>query len=202
MSDTYSVLALDQSMTATGWAHYLKGDKAPSGGVFPLPSWGDDQGPHLAKFHRWIKDMIWDRQITHIGFEEPINKLDHRETFTDTLAVWALPALIEMTAWEHGISADNRHLVNIKTWRLRFWGRAQAPENMTKSARRDWLKERSLQACDERGWIIQPRNHNIADAHGILNEMLCNIDPRWAANATPLFNRAQLQVENEERAAR
>lgn len=202
MSDAYSVLALDQSMTATGWAHYLKGDKVPSGGLFSLPSWGDDQGPHLDAFCRWLTDLLWDRQVTHVAFEEPASQLDHREPFAETMAQWGLPTLIELVAFRAGIPADNRLLVNISTWRNRFWGRPRAPKELTKSVRRSWLKARSLQACDERGWIIEPRNHNIADAHGVLNEALCCIDPRWAANATPLFNRAQLRAENEDRAAR
>jgi hypothetical protein len=202
MNDAYSVLALDQSMTATGWAHYLKGDKAPSGGLFPLPSWGDDQGPHIDAFARWLKDMLWDRQVTHLAFEEPVGELDHRETFTDKLAQWGLPTVIELVAFQGGIPADNRLLVNIATWRTRFWGRPRAPKELTKSARKRWLKERSIEACDERGWMIEPRNHNIADAMGVLNEALCCIDPLWASRDGPLFRRNQLKVENEERAAR
>lgn len=198
----YSVLALDQSMTSTGFAHYLKGDKAPSGGVFSLPSWQDDQGPHLHKFSVWLSDMIWDRQVTHIAFEEPADKLDHHETFTEKMAQWGLPTLIELVAYDRGIPADNRLLVNISTWRTRFWGRPHAPKELTKSARRTWLKQRSIQACDERGWIIESRDHNIADAMGVLNEALCCIDPVWASRDGPLFRRNQLIVENEERAAR
>lgn len=201
MSDApYSVLALDQSMTATGWAHWLKGEKAPSGDVFSLPSWGDDQGPQLDKFERWLKDMIWNRQVTHIAFEEPPDNFDHHETATQKMATWGLPTLIEKIAYQGGISADNRLMINISSWRSRFWGTERAPKAFTKSARRTWLKEKSIQACAERGWIID--NHNVADAHGILDFAMCCIDPIYDSRSGPLFRRAQLHRENEERELR
>lgn len=195
----YSVLALDQSMTATGWAHYLKGDRAPSGGLFSLPSWGEDQGPHLHKFSHWLSDMIWDRQVTHLAFEEPIDpsRLKYGETFEMVLAKYGLPTLIELVAFDRGIPADNRLMVNQGQWREQFWGRGNAPKGLTSTARTKWLKAQSLDQCNGRGW--EAPNHHVADAMGILNYALICIDPRWAANSVPLFNRAQLKRENEER---
>lgn len=200
---TYSALFLDQSMTATGWAHKLHGDKAPTGGVFALPSWGEDQGPCLHKFSHWLSDMIWDRQVTHIAFEEPVDMLDHREEISQNMAKWGLPTLIELVAYDRGIPADNRLTVNISTWRTRFWGRHMAPKSLTKSARRSWLKQQSIDQCHARGWNCSwngKPDHNVADAMGGLNEMLCCIDPVWASRDGPLFRRNELRVENEERA--
>lgn len=204
MTEVYSVLALDQSMTSTGWAHYLKGDKAPTGGLFSLPSWGEDQGRHLDAFYRWLYNKVWDLHVTHLAFEEPVlpQGLDYREGFGNLLAKYGLPAVIEMVGNNQGIPPDHRLLVNQSSWRTRFWGKDRPLKGLTKQARTNWLKERSLQACDERGWLVAPRKHHIADAMGVLNEALCCIDQRWAANATPLFNRAQLRIENEERELR
>lgn len=208
MSDApYSVLTLDQSMTSTAWAHHLKGERVPSGGLLPLPSWGDDQGRHLEKFHLWLKDMLWDRQVTHLSFEEPIDpsRLKYGETFDQILAKYGLPAIIELTAHQGGIAPENRLMIPQTSWRENFWGRGTAPKGLTDGARRSWLKAQSIAQCHARGWDCQHDgrdNHNIADAKGILNFTLICIDPRWAANSGPLFRRAQLRAENEDREMR
>lgn len=201
----YSILALDPSMTATGWAHWLKGDKAPSGGVFPLPPWGDDEGKYLNQWRRWLTDMIWDRQVTALYFEDNSFALkhgsdddkrgfQHHETTTQKLATFGLMS----NALQ---AADDAHidgiLVTPQQWRTRFWGVERPPKSLTKSARRTWLKERSIQACVERGWLID--NDNIADAHGILDFAMCCVDPVYESRSGPLFRRQQLRRENEER---
>lgn len=204
----YSALALDQSMTATGWAHWLKGEKSPSGGLFPLPPWGDDEGKFANKWMKWLEDMVWDRQITHLFIEDnswALSQqkdghrvgLQHDETTTEKLATFGLMLIGLQVADRANIPGA---LVEIKLWRNRFWGIERPPKSYTPNARRSWLKERSKQSCIERGWIVE--NHNVADAHGILDFGLCTIDPLYDSRSGPLFRRAQLRAENEERNAK
>lgn len=207
MSDApYSVLAIDQSMLATGWAHWLKGEKSPSGGLFSLPSWGDEEGKFLNKWRTWLADMIWDRQVTHLYIEDTSFALLHRdkdgtewglkhhEDTTEKLATFGLMCNALQAADKANIEA---YLVEPRVWRNRFWGTERPPKSYTPSARRSWLKERSKQSCIERGWIIE--NHNIADAHGILDFAMCCVDPLYESRSGPLFRRAQLQRDNERR---
>lgn len=195
MSDApYSALAVDPSMTETGWAHWLKGERAPSGGMFPLPSWGDEEGKFANKWRKWLTDLCWDRQVTVIFIEDNSFALDHHETTTQKLATIGLMLNALQVADQLHIDAQ---LVTPQQWRGRFWGTERPPKNFTKSARRTWLKEKSIASCNARGWMID--NNNIADAHGILDFGLCCIDPVYDSRSGPLFRRAQLQAENEER---
>jgi hypothetical protein len=49
----WAVLALDQSMTSTGWAFLKKGGK-PEWGVKSFPNWGDNEGQYLWEFFEWL----------------------------------------------------------------------------------------------------------------------------------------------------
>lgn len=205
---SYSALALDQSMTSTALAHLVEGQKSPTGWMFPMPVWGDDAGRYATDLRLYLLDQCWDLQVTHLFYENVFfNHLDHHETRSQSMASIGLMLVIEMVAEEcrrRGQEVEDIYIDN-QQWTESFWGSSKAPSGYTKAQKRNWRKEQSIKQCHLRGWDCQwegKDNHNVADAKGVLNFGLTCIDPRWAANAVPLFNRAQLHRENEERELR
>lgn len=214
----YSALGLDQSMTQTAWAHLFQGDLKPEGGLFPMPSWGDDEGKYLNDFRYWLKDLCWERQVTHLFIEDTTFDrgrtipgvgfvAHHLEDATQKIATVGLLANALQVADELKRAGQEIEalLVTNKQWANAFWGAEDAPKGLVKHQRQSWRKEQSIKQCHLRGWDCQHEgrdNHNLADAKGILNYGLICIDPRWSAASGPLFNRAQMARENEQRELR
>lgn len=206
--ERYSVLALDQSMTSTGFAHLARGDKRPSGGLLSLPPWGDDEGKHLFDFDKWLTGLLWDFQVTHLYYENRhLPGLTYKDTMTKALERYGLMTLIEVaaeTSRRAGQSVECRYVDNAQ-WTEMFWGTSQSPKGLVKHQARAWRKAQSIRQCDLRGWdcrVDGRESDDVADAMGILNFGVGCVDPRWASISGPLFRRAQLNRENEERELR
>lgn len=214
----YSALGLDQSMCNTAWMHMVQGDAKPEGGMFPLPPWGDNEAKYLNNFRYWLNQLCFDRLITHLFIEDTTGAAQrgktikgvgfvqhHHETATEQIASGGLLANALQVADELYRAGQpiEAFLVTPKQWQEQFWGSEDAPKGLVGPQRRAWRKDQSIKQCHVRGWSCAWEgrdNDNIADAGGILNFGLICIDPRFAANSVPLFNRAQLRAEMEDRA--
>jgi hypothetical protein len=196
----WSALALDQSMTATGWAHMGQGDKAPTWGVKSLPHWGDNEGKHLWDWFEWLGAKCTDLAVTHLYFEAPIDIQDHREPLTEKIAQYGLPAMACVV--QHLLTKRGQPIVletiGVRTWRADVLGSPEPPKGLVKHQRRAWLKDKAVQACIERGWAVT--SDNAADALCILMCACAMLDPKFASSQGPLFRRAEARVDNERRA--
>lgn len=195
----YSALALDQSMTSTGWAH-IGSDTPISFGTFSMPYWADSEGQYLYEWWEWLGAKCVDLKVTHIWFETPFVPPDHDEKLTERLAQYGLPALACMT--QYVLSAKRGQLVEIfkagvNEWRPPFTGSSRAPEGYTKAQKRAWWKKLVKDQCHLRGWDVQ--NDNEGDACGILTHGVSTIDVKFMVKQGPFQRRAETAVQNEKR---
>ena len=194
----YSVLGIDQSMTSTGWAHYRFGDKLPTWGLHTMPHWGEREGKYGWEWYKWLGGKIMELQVTHLYLENTFNP-NHDEALTEKLAQYGQILLADMAVTLIAESLDAEidfRLVTVQQWRDEFIG-GKPPPGLVKHQRRKWLKDKSVEACVARGWMVE--NDNVADALGIMNFGCCIIDPNYAVRQGPLFRRAEMKVDNEAR---
>lgn len=179
----YSVLGLDQSMRATGWAHLCEGDPQPTYGVNESPSWGDNEGCHLWRWGKWLDHMVNDRGVSHVFFENTfISVPGYVESLSQCLARYCLIGKILEVAYEHGIAA---RMASIADWRRHFTGHKRPPKDIKAGARRAWWKKQAIAACQRNRWRVD--DHNAAEALGILYFGISTIDPKFAAQRDPIF---------------
>lgn len=199
---TWSVLAVDQSMTNTGWAHLRKGDRAPTWGVKSLPSWGDEEGKYLWDWFEWLGHKCAELQVTHLVFETPFSPHDHDEDLTKKIAQYGLPGMaciVQHLLGKRGQEIDLTH-IPARTWRKDVLGNAEPPKGLVKHQRRKWLKDKALKACFDRGWIID--SDDAAEAVCILLCRCAMIDLGFATQQGPLFRRAEAAYDEERRELR
>ncbi len=183
---TYSVLALDQSMKNTGWAHLVKGE-LPTAGAFSLPSWGDEEGLYLVRFEKWLTDMVVGRKVTNLMFENTYVRLPYREPLNVLVAQYGLISVMLMVAFKMSVPAL---MVGPSTWRKSFLGVTGAPASIQdREERTAWLKRRALREAERRYGMVMD-DHNAAEALGILHFGVCSIDPDYAGRTDPIFRRA------------
>lgn len=196
----WSVLALDQSMTATGWAHMAQGQSLPTWGKFTSPNWKGIEGERGVEFYEWIGVKCVDLAVTQIVFEMPFDPPRYRSDFTEQAARWGMPLLVDMVRYlcnaKRGMQIECSP-VNASQWRASFLGSSSAPKGLVESQRRTWYKERAVAECHSRGWMID--SNDIADALGILDYSCAAIDPAYASTRGALFRRAEAFCENEQR---
>lgn len=197
----YSVLGIDQSMTATGWGHYRFGDKLPTWGLHTMPYWGEHEGKYGWEWYKWLDEKLITLQVTHLYLENTFNP-KHDEALTNKLAQYGQILLADMAIVAimkcREVEIDFR-LVTVQQWREEFIG-GKPPPGLVTQQRRKWLKDKSVEACVARGWMVE--NDNVADALGIMNFGCCIIDPNYAVRQGPLFRRAEMKVDNEKREAK
>ncbi len=198
----WSVLAIDQSATSTGWAHLAKGQRAPTWGKFTLPSWQDREGECLWKWFTWLGEKVVETKATHLILENTFQP-DHREDLPLLIAKYGEIGMASAVAYlcttQKGQPVDFT-VVTPSQWRALFLGSDQPPKGLVKHQRRTWLKERAVAECHRRGWIVD--SHDVADALGILAYACGAIDPAFATQQGPLFRRAEMQCEEERRSSR
>jgi len=197
---TYSVLAIDQSMTSTGWAHYRQGDAAPTWGVHSMPSWADREGEMLWKWFEWLGEKVEALGVTNLYLEHTFNPMDHHENLTQKIAQYGTIAMAD--AVRYLCSAKRGHpvtfeLVTTQQWRPEWIGAVQPPKGLVSHQKRKWLKDRSVEAAATRGWLVE--SNDAADALGILSYCVGAIDPAWRVKQGPLFRRAEMACEEERR---
>ena len=198
----WSVLAIDQSATSTGWAHLAKGQRAPTWGKFTLPSWQDREGECLWKWFTWLGEKATELKITNLILEDTFIPT-HNETLTQRIAQYGQIGMADAVAHLCNTSkgmAVEFTVVKPGVWRAAFLGSAQPPKGLVQHQRRTWLKERAVAECHRRGWSVD--SHDVADALGILAYACGAIDPAFATQQGPLFRRAEMQCEEERRSSR
>ena len=195
----YSALALDQSMTSTGWAH-IGNDTPITFGTFNQPNWMDDEGRHLWDWWEWLGHKCVDLKVTHLWFETPFVPPSHDEKLTERMAQYGLPALACMTQY---VLTEKRgqpikiFKCGISEWRHPFTGCSKAPEGFTRDQKRTWWKRLVMENCHKRGWLVG--DDNAGDACGILTHGVTTIDMKFMVQQGPLFRRAEMAVDNEKR---
>ncbi len=199
---TYSVLAIDQSPTSSGWAHIAQGDKAPTWGVIELPSWADREGEMMWQWFTAVGNLLVEKQANYLFLEDTFTP-SHHETLTQRIGQYGTIGLADMACHRilevRGQKIDYA-IVKPQLWRPPFIGSENPPMGLAKHQRRKWLKDKSVAACHVRGWMVD--GNDAADALGILTFGVTTIDPRFAVQQGPLFRRSQTDVFNEARAMR
>lgn len=196
---SWSALAIDQSMTSTGWAHTRRGQKAPTWGVRSSPHWGDEEGRHLWEWFEWLGKKATELEVTHLWVENTFTP-SHHESLTEKIAQYGLigqAAIVAFLLTQRG-QAVEFGAISTGEWRPKFIGSGKAPAGLVKHQRRKWLKDKAVEACHVRGWLVE--GSDAADALGILSFGCSQIDPEFAVRQGPLFRRAELNFENEQRA--
>jgi Holliday junction resolvasome RuvABC endonuclease subunit len=199
---SWSVLAIDQSMTSTGWAHLKKGQAVPTWGRFTLPSWHDREGECLWNWFSWLGEKVVETQATALILENTFIPM-HNEGLTNRIAQYGqlgmASAVAHLCTTQKGQPVDFS-VVTPQQWRRAFLGSADAPKGLVQAQRRTWLKERAVAECHIRGWLVE--GNDAADALGILAYACGAIDPAFAIQQGALFRRAEMKCENEERGLR
>lgn len=197
----YSVLGVDQSMTATGWGHYRFGDKLPTWGLHTMPNWAPREGEHGWHWFEWLGNKCRDLEVTHLYLEDTFVSKRER-TLSEKLAQYGQILLADMAVYlinrKAGLQVDFS-MVTVGQWREEFIG-GRPPSGLVEHQRRKWLKDKAVEACNARGWMVE--NDNVADALGIMNFGCCIIDPSYAMRQGPLFRRAEMAADNEKREMR
>lgn len=196
----YSVLAVDQSMTSTGFAHYREGDPAPTWGVFSLPTWEDREGEMLWQWFEWLGKKVSDLGVTNLYLEQTFNPHSHHEALHMKIAQYGQIAMADVV--RHLCVTKRGHplvfeLVPVQSWRAEWIGAEQAPKGLVQHQKRKWLKDKSVEAAAKRGWLVD--SNDAADALGILSYCIGAIDPAWRVRQGPLFRRAEMACEEERR---
>jgi len=195
----WSVLAVDQSMTSTGWAHLRHGQATPTWGRYVLPSWNDREGELLWKWFSWLGEKVTELKVTHLVLENTFQP-DHREDLSLLIAKYGQLGMASTVA--HLCTTQKAQpveftVVTPSQWRASFLGSAEAPRGLVKHQRRVWLKERAVAECHKRGWLVE--GNDSADALGLLAYACGAIDPAFHVKQGPLFRQAEARFENEER---
>lgn len=195
----WSVLAVDQSMSHTGWAHMKDGDAKPTWGVRTMPSWKDREGEMLWGWFSWLGELLIEKKASHLFLENTFNPA-HHEDLTQKIAQYGQIGMADAACYligqRHGTPVTYR-VISSGQWRSLFLGAEKAPKGLVGSQKRTWLKDRAIAACLERGWIVD--NDNSADALGIMSFGIATISPTWLAEQGPLFRRAESAVDAERR---
>lgn len=198
---TYSVLALDQSMTSSGFAHFKKGDAAPTYGLFKLPPWQNDEGKYLWQWFENFGKMCVDKQVTHLFVEDVRFLHKHEETLTQMVAsigLIGMAAIIAYRLTERGQPIEFQAVSPID-WRREFLGNMHKPGGIADQLWRRMLKEAAVTECHKRGWLVD--GNDMADALGIMTFGICTIDDSFRLQQGPLFRRAASTFEEKVREA-
>ena len=191
----YSVLALDQAMVSTGWAHYRAGDDKPTWGLREDTPWGNQEGQHLWAFFEWLGHLCTDLQVTHLFVEDVRFSHKHEETLTQLVA--SIGQIGQAAIVAHLLTKRGQPVefaaVSPLDWRPLFIGKHKKPGGMVDYQWRKLLKEMAVNACLKRGWLVD--NDDMADALGILTFGVCSVDDTFLLKQNPIFGRTA--AENE-----
>lgn len=192
-------LALDQSPSRVGWARGGPQMSAPETGLLFLPKFGDQHAILMDLTWDFVRSQIIEHGVTKVGFEAPYmgaNPKNHRD------------ACAQVAAIEWGCSRRDVACVEYTNgqWRKRFIGTTRGPYEPDRSLKgkrleaakrrasaenRAWLKRRSIEECEKRGWPIYldgKPSDDIAEACGMLDYLLSLDFPEYGATAgAPLF---------------
>lgn len=167
------LLALDQSLSSTGWAIWSPGEPLPRSGAWPLCDGGRRRTQGFVAIHRLIAELHKEDPIDLIAHETPL-KLP-TDTLDKLVGTYGLIAHIESIAY-----AKRATLLSIgqRDWRA-TWFNGMAVTG------RDNLKRMAIERCRQFG--MDPVTDDEAEACGILDHVmhLQKITPPWRV-ANPL----------------
>jgi Holliday junction resolvasome RuvABC endonuclease subunit len=163
MSTIRHYLALDQATKRIGFAIGSANMIEPVCGHYEPPSAGARHGVMLGAVRDWLDTTIKTYHIHKVCFETPFSGLNPRNFGH----VCKMVGVIELVCDDHDIPCVE---ATPPEWRKRFIDLAQAPREIPRPHRRNWLKMRAMEACFIRKWHV--KNHDEAEAAGILNYVL------------------------------
>lgn len=177
------VLALDLS-GITGWAFGSTDGGPVRFGEKRLPKTDDDIGWYLATFRDWLTQLITELQPDEIVFEAPI--LPEGQGLISRRKLFSLAGLTELICRDLKVPVVEELIDAI---REHFIGIARAPKDVKgSSARRKWLKRKTVEKAIASGFKVQSDNE--ADAIALLSLRLCQLDKNFSLKQTPLFGAA------------
>jgi hypothetical protein len=169
-------LALDLSLSSTGWASWADGDAAPAFGHWVLSDMGMQyRARGYVRLHRQLLQLNADVPITHVSFEEPLSQASVKGgSSLETIQMLAgLAAHAESFAAAIRVPA---RAVNVASWRKHFIG------SVPRGTKSPDLKAMTIKRCRELG--MDPARNDEADAIGILDFVLSSegLLPPWRAD--------------------
>lgn len=161
-------LALDQSLSSTGFAVWDEGDALPRSGSWPLCDGIKSRPLAFVGIHQKIGAIHRERPIYAIAYEQPI--MTPSDKVEKLIGLYGLAAHIESIAHIKLIPFE---VIAARSWRATFIG----PEAHGVGTVR--VKRMAVERCRHFG--MDPLNDDEADAIGILDHYLLKlrIIPPW-----------------------
>jgi hypothetical protein len=170
-------VALDLSVRATGWASWSSGQECPVSGTWELAPALQWVARGYIRLQRNLADLHAVEAVTDILYEDslPASALQGQTNRETLKAAVGLTEHVE--SFGEAVGARTR-ATNQSTWRRHFIG---AMKRGTKTVD---LKAYAMRRCRDLGF--SPRNHNEAEALGILDFSLhlAGITPPWRMQHT------------------
>lgn len=161
-------LALDQSLSSTGYAVWDEGDALPRSGAWPLCE-GIKHRPHaFLGIHREVAAIHRERAIAMLAYEQPIKTPSDK--VEKLIGLYGLAAHIESIAHVKLIPFE---VISARSWRSTFIGKEAHGVGSER------VKRMAVERCRHFG--MDPATHDEAEAVGILDHLLhtLKIVPPW-----------------------
>ena len=161
-------LALDQSLSSTGFAVWDEGDALPRSGAWPLCE-GIKHRPHaFLGIHREVAGIHRERAISMLAYEQPIKTPSDK--VEKLIGLYGLAAHIESIAHVKLIPFE---VISARSWRATFIGKEAHGVGTER------VKRMAVERCRHFG--MDPLTHDEAEAIGILDHLLhtLKIVPPW-----------------------
>lgn len=173
------VAGFDQAPRGSGWC-VGDGREAPERGYIEFGDYGDNEGALMLEVYTWIKAFLEAYHIKAIATEQI---LFVPATFNAHVVdrQYAVRNSISLAAAQIGV---DHYQAEVTTWRQHFLELSRAPKGSPK----DWLKDRAMQTCLARGWLVE--SHHVAEACGVWDWLLCTLDRNYRHRSGPERRRA------------
>lgn len=167
------LLSLDLA-TKLGWAYGNTEAGDPVSGSFQLPKTGNELGPFLAAYGRWLQPMVQNHGIELIVMEEPImpNGMTQMATL---LKLYNLVGTTERGAYHWGVPVRQ---VPAGSWKKAFCGKGNFGKKTSPYP--------PIVRCHELGWD-HVNDDNEADALGLWVYSAGAVTPGAGTRFDPLF---------------
>lgn len=183
------VLALDVSMTRTGWA--LGGPQWDrfTHGVFETANWEKRQGYNLVNFRKFLDARASTFNLTHLAVERIfVNANPGKFQWNGTEAQLMLAGVAVEWASGRGITPM---WADIKLWRHRFLGHSAKPNDAGPDSK--YWKDLALRRAAELNYYCT--HHDEAEALGILDFALAALDVEYRRKTNPRHRRVQNDMD-------
>jgi len=172
------ILALDLSVTRTGWAIGAPGE-VPQNGSVVFARRGFSLAAHFAGCREWLDRFHAQHNPRLVVFEAPLapSVMEGRTNTTTVRALMGLAAMVEGTLYNRGIDVREASVASVRRF---FLG-----SNAIKSAD---AKLATFRRCVELGFA--PCNDDSADALALWCFMVSIVAPSEGVKLLPLFRKA------------